>query len=273
MRATFHFVALLAVFSLLGACASVSTTEQGAVGIHRKQTMLVSEQSMEQASLTEYQGILKQAKQSAHLNENPAEVARVRGISNRLIAQTGVFRQDALRWPWEVNVITSNELNAWCMAGGKIAVYTGLIEVLHTTDDELAAVIGHEIAHALREHSRERASQAMVTALGTSVISSALGIGQTGNDLLGVVSHVTFELPNSREHESEADIIGIELAARAGYDPRAAISFWKKMQAQNTGQPPQWLSTHPSNESRIEEINAQAGKVMGLYEAAHRAYR
>ena len=138
------------------------------------------------------------------------------------------------------------------------------------TDDELAAVMGHEIAHALREHARERVSKSMATGLGISVAGALLGVGQAGQDLMGTVAKVSFELPNSREHETEADRIGVELAARAGYDPRAALSLWTKMASQSAGAPPQWLSTHPSHTSRQRDLAAYAERVMPLYQAARR---
>ncbi len=150
---------------------------------------------------------------------------RVRRIVSRLTAQTGAFRPDAPSWAWEVHVFSSNELNAWCMAGGKMAIYTGSIQRLSLTDDEIAAVMGHEIAHALREHAREQASKSMATGIRVSVAGALLGMGQIGQDLMGQVAKVTFELPNSREHVLEADRMGVELAARAGYDPRAAVTL------------------------------------------------
>lgn len=253
---------------LVTACQTVSTTQTGAVGIERKQMMMVSASEMDKASAQTYQSILQQAGQKNALNRDKEQVARVRAVASRLIPVTGAFRPDAPQWKWEVNVLTSPELNAWCMAGGKIAFYSGIIEKLQLTDDEMAAIMGHEIAHALREHARERASQAMMTNLGVGVLGAALGVGQLGTDVIGSVAKVTFELPNSREHETEADRIGVELAARAGYDPRAAISLWQKMGKASSGQPPQWLSTHPSSESRQQDIARYAARVMPLYEQA-----
>jgi predicted Zn-dependent protease len=154
------------------------------------------------------------------------------------------------------------------MPGGKIAVYTGLIEKLNATDEELAAVMGHEIAHALREHGRERASQAQAQGILIGVIGAVAGLPQGTLDLTQMVVDLTFNLPNSREHETEADRIGVELAARAGFDPRGAISLWEKMGKVGGGQPPQFLSTHPSHESRISDLRVYAAKVLPLYEAA-----
>ncbi|WP_398306772.1 M48 family metallopeptidase [Zoogloea sp.] len=254
--------------AVVSACQTVNTTHTGAVGIERKQMMMVSSGEMDKASSQSYQKILQQAGQKNALNRDKEQVARVRAVASRLIPTTGAFRPDAPQWRWEVNVLTSPELNAWCMAGGKIAFYSGIIEKLQLSDDEIAAIMGHEIAHALREHARERASQAMVTNIGVSVLGAALGVGQVGTDLIGSVAKVTFELPNSREHEIEADRIGVELAARGGYDPRAAITLWQKMGKANSGQPPQWLSTHPSSESRQQDLAQYAARVMPLYEQA-----
>lgn len=252
----------------LAACQSVQTTHSGAVGVERRQMMMVSSREMEQASSQSYQKIIQEASQKNALNRDREEVERVRAVARRLIPVTGNFRPDAPAWKWEVNVLSSKELNAWCMAGGKIAFYSGIIERLDLTDDEIAAIMGHEISHALREHARERASQAMVTNIGVSVLGAALGVGRAGTDLIGNVAKVSFELPNSREHETEADRMGVELAARAGFDPRAAISLWQKMAKVSNGAQPQWLSTHPSNETRQRDLSEYAARVMPLYEQA-----
>ncbi|HRP96804.1 MAG TPA: M48 family metallopeptidase [Rhodocyclaceae bacterium] len=255
---------------LLAGCETVRTTGAGAVGVDRGQMMLVSAQQIEQASAQQYQEILTEARRKNALNTDRHQLARVRAITSRLIPQTAVFRPDASRWNWEINVLRSDQLNAWCMAGGKMAIYSGLIESLQLTDDEIAAVLGHEIAHALREHARERVSRSMATGLGISVAGAVLGVGEVGQDLMSSVARVTFELPHSRLHETEADRIGVELAARAGYDPRAAVSLWDKMSARSSGAPPQWLSTHPGHGERKRELAAAAARVMPLYEAARR---
>jgi predicted Zn-dependent protease len=204
------------------------------------------------------------------LNSDSRQTDRVRRIAQRLIPHTAVFRDDAVRWQWQVNVLTSDEVNAWCMPGGKIAVYTGMIEQLQITDDELAAVMGHEIAHALREHVREGMGRQQTTAVATAIGSAALK-SYTGVDV-GKLGHTftqaMFVLPNSRENEQEADRIGVELAARAGYDPWAAVSLWQKMAAVGRRQPPQWLSTHPSHETRIRDLQDYSHLVLPLYETA-----
>ena len=262
--------ALAGTVLLASGCQTIQTTQAGAVGVDRGQAMLVSASEVEQASAKQYQQVLQEARKKGVLNTDRRMLTRVRGIANRIIPQVGAFRGDAVGWQWEVNVIDSKELNAWCMAGGKIAFYSGLIERLKLTDDEIAAIMGHEIAHALREHARERVSQAMATNIGVSVLSAALGLGQPGAELMGTVAKVSFELPNSRLHESEADSVGVELAARAGYDPRAAVGLWDKMAAQSNGAPPEWLSTHPSHSTRKAELARDAARVMPIYQAARR---
>jgi predicted Zn-dependent protease len=154
------------------------------------------------------------------------------------------------------------------MPGGKMAIYTGLLDKLKATDDEIAAVMGHEISHALREHSRERASREMGTQMAVGIAGALFGIGDLGQGLGNMVADVTLNKPNSRTQETEADRIGVELAARAGYDPRAAITLWEKMQKLGGGQPPQFLSTHPSHENRIADLRTYAQRVMPLYQSA-----
>jgi predicted Zn-dependent protease len=262
-------LALATVFASLAlvGCQSVQTTQSGTVGIDRSQRVfaLVSSEQLDSEAVTLYQKTLAEAKAKSALNPNPAEAERVRAIAQRLIAQTGTFRPDAPAWKWEVNVIGSDEVNAWCMPGGKIAVYTGFIQKVQPTDDELAAVIGHEIAHALREHSRERVSQQMATGLGLNVLSAVTG-SQLSTDMASKLAEVTFSLPNSRTHETEADRIGVELAARAGFDPRAAVTLWTKMDKLGGGAgQPEFLSTHPSATTRIADLQQASARVLPLY--------
>jgi predicted Zn-dependent protease len=252
------------------ACQTVQTTQSGAVGVERQQVMMLSSQEVNRAAAQSYQKTMQQAAAKGVLNRDPAQVARVRAVTARLIPVTAAFRADAPRWAWETNVISSKEINAWCMPGGKMAVYTGIMDRLKLTDDELAAILGHEISHALREHGREQASQRMAQSIGIAVLGAAVGGGRSATDLASIVADVTFNLPNSREHEREADRIGVELAARAGYDPRAAVSLWQKMARANGGSPPQFLSTHPSPDSRIQDLQTYSARVMPLYEAARR---
>ncbi|MCD0504110.1 M48 family metallopeptidase [Bordetella petrii] len=255
----------------LAGCSGMNTTQSGAIGVDRTQYMssMVSEQALEQEAGQQYSEIIQKARAQGALDRDASQVKRVSAISKRLIAQVGTFRPDAAGWQWEVHVLSVNEVNAWCMPGGKIAVYTGLINQIKPTDAELAAVIGHEIAHALREHARERVSQQMVTNLGLSVLSIATGVPA---DLGSKLTDVMFTLPNSRTHESEADLIGVELAARAGYDPRAAVTLWQKMGAADSGSaPPEFMSTHPSAATRISDLQAASQRVMPLYEQSGKA--
>jgi predicted Zn-dependent protease len=187
-----------------------------------------------------------------------------------LIPHTSVFRPDAAQWKWEINVQTSEDVNAYCMPGGKIMVYSGLIEGLDATDAELAAVIGHEIAHALREHSRERISRAYAEQLALTGVAVATGASDTTMALASQVSAVTFTLPHSREQEAEADRIGLELMARAGFDPNASISLWQKMAKASGGGPPEFLSTHPASGSRIKDLETNIPRVLPLYQAAQK---
>ena len=259
----------LAVLSLLAltACAT-QTTAPGAVGVERRQMLLIPSAEVDRAADQSYRKILSEAKAKGLLNRDPAELARVRAIGARLVPVTATFRADAPRWQWEINVIESGEVNAWCMPGGKIAVYSGLIDKLKLSDAELAAVMGHEIAHALREHGRERASQEQAASLGLSVLGAVAGLGSGAIDLASIITDLTLLRPNSRAHETEADRIGVELAARAAYDPHAAITLWQKMQATGGSQPPQWLSTHPAHDSRIADLKVFADRVEPLYSAA-----
>lgn len=266
-------VALAVVW--LAACST--TTEQGAVGVERKQLLLVSSAEMDQAAAAAYQNVLKEQTPKGNVNKDVQQTERVRGIAKRLIPQTAVFRKDAPDWKWEVNVLTSPEVNAWCMPGGKIAVYTGIIEKLSITDDELAAVMGHEISHALREHGRERASQQAATGVGASLAGVVAdiflpGSGQLATAGAGAAGQLAYNLPYSRLQETEADRMGVELAARAGYDPRAAIALWQKMaKLSSGGAPPQILSTHPSNDTRIKDLEVFSQRVLPLYEQARAA--
>jgi predicted Zn-dependent protease len=263
------FVIVFALSAALAAgCETVETTKSGAVGVDRQQRMAVSSEEVNKSAEQSYEQMMAQAKKKGALDRNPAQVERVRKIVSRLIPQTTVFRADAAKWPWEVHVISLDEVNAWCMPHGKMAVYTGLIEKLNVTDDELAAVMGHEIAHALREHSREQISQQMGTQAVVGIAGALFGLGDAVQGLGNMVADVTLNLPKSRTAETEADRIGVELAARAGYNPHAAVALWEKMGKLAGGAPPQFLSTHPSHETRISDLKQYSEKVMPLYAAA-----
>jgi len=254
----------------IAGCATVQTTQPGAVGIERKQTMLVSEESVEQGAGRAYATELQNAQGGGKLNSDPALTMRVRRVAEKLISVTAVFRPDAPNWKWEVNTLTTPEINAYAMPGGKIMVYSGLVEKLQLSDAELAAVLGHEISHALREHTRERVSRAYEQQIALAGLAVVTGIDAGAMDLANEVASVTFQLPHSREQEAEADVMGLELMARADYDPHAAVTLWKKMMAADRSAPPQFLSTHPSSENRIAELERHIPQVEPLYQAAPR---
>ena len=265
----------LVLFAMLAGCAQTRTTTGGAVGVDRQQTMLLSSAEVNRSAEKAYQQTMHEAQTKKVLNRDPGQLRRVRSIADRLIPATATFRTDAPGWRWETNVISSSELNAWCMPGGKMAVYTGLIDKLNLSDDELAAVMGHEIAHALREHGREKASQVaglgVAAAIGGALIGSYYGVdADLGESVLGAAGDLAFMRPNSRGMEQEADRVGVELAARAGYSPHAAISLWEKMARASGGSMPQWLSTHPSHASRLADLRVYADRVQPLYLAARK---
>ncbi len=267
--------ALSIVLLILGlgvaACKTVQTTSPGAIGVTRKQQMIVSEQQVEKAAVAAYAQQTQEAQAKGALDVDAALTARVRRIAHRLIGQVGVFRQDAVSWNWEVHTLKTDQINAYCMPGGKIMVYSGLVDRLHLSDAELAAVIGHEMGHALREHSRERISREYEQQIALTGVALLTGAGQTAVDLAAAVANVTYQLPHSREQETEADEIGLELMARAGYDPHEAVTLWKKMISAEQGGTPQFLSTHPSSQNRVQDLEHLVPKVMPLYEAAQKA--
>lgn len=263
----------LGVAVWLAGCQAVNTTSGGAVGVERKQYMfsMLSTQQVNQMYAQAYQQTLSEASGQGALDKSSSNARRVDAIARRLIAQAPVLRPDATQWDWQVNLIDSDELNANCGPGGKIIVYSGLIKQLKLTDDELAAVMGHEIAHALREHGREAMSRAYATQMAQQGVGALLGLGQEGMALADSVVQYSMTLPNSRENENEADLIGLELSARAGYDPQAAISLWQKMGAANEGAPPEFMSTHPASSNRIAALQGAIPKVMPLYQQAKAA--
>ncbi len=238
------------------------------VGKTSRLAKLVPAEQVERGAAQQYQQMKQQAAQQRALgaDDNP-QVIRLRKIAQKLLPFTAKWNDRASAWKWEVNLIGSKQINAFCMPGGKIAFYSGILDTLKMTDDEVAAVMGHEIAHALREHARARMGKQAATNIGANVVSQVLGLGNLGNAALGAGANL-LTLKFSRDDETEADLVGLDLMARAGYDPRAGVSLWKKMQAANKGAPPQWMSTHPSSDSRIKEIERHLPQVMPLYERA-----
>ncbi|WP_236635698.1 M48 family metallopeptidase [Polynucleobacter hirudinilacicola] len=242
------------------------------MGINRSQFMVISSAEVDRLSAISYNEQNQKAKEKNILVTSGPTYNRLKTISNRLIAQTSVFRDDTRQWNWQLTLINAPILNATCAPGGKITFYTGLIDQLNLTDDEIAAIMGHEIAHALREHGRERLSQAMTQNALTSIALAAAGPYGSAINAANQATQYILVLPNSRQNESEADAIGIELAARAGYNPQAAISVWQKMNKATEGKnPPEFLSTHPSGDTRIEQITGLLPAVQPLYISAPKA--
>ncbi len=234
----------------------------------RQQFIMVSESEAIAASKQAYVAELAPLAKQGKIDNNRAMTKRVRDITSRLIPQAVAYRPETAKWEWSVKVIDDpNTVNAFCMAGGKMAIYSGLITKLNATDDEIANVMGHEIAHALSNHTAEKMSVAMASQLGAAMVGVAAGSRYGGAAASGaaVAATLALQLPNSRTAEAEADRIGIELAARAGYDPNAAVTLWQKMAQADGGRPPEFLSTHPAPETRIGELQALASKMMPYY--------
>jgi predicted Zn-dependent protease len=262
----------------LAAAGAVAQPNEG-VDVKKSSLRLLPASTVERSAAQQYGDLMRQAAQHNALNNDRRQVERLRNIARSLIPQSTRFNQDAQRWRWEVNLIGSRNVNAFCMPGGKIAFFTGILDSLRLTDDEVAAVMGHEIAHALLEHGRARMSEQVMKNVGISIAASFLNLGQLSTELLSQAANLAVSLPYARTQERDADLVGIELAARAGYDPRAAVNVWHKMQQVASqrapgqavrGQPPQFLSTHPSHATRIKEIEANLPRVLPLYDAARR---
>ena len=250
---------LVLVFALLSACATSPTG--------RHQLSLVSEKTAIEASKESYVTQMTELKSKGKLVTDPKIVGRVDRITSRLVAQAVMKRPESAKWDWSVEVIDDPmTVNAWCMAGGRMAVYTGLLEKVDPTDDELAQVMGHEISHALANHTAERMSVALATQAGVAIAGILSDNAAATMSVTALAASVAVELPNSRAAESEADQIGIELAAKAGYNPNAAISLWQKMGKMGGESPPQFLSTHPSPGNRQEKLAELAPKMMPFYQ-------
>ncbi len=262
-----RFHSLIGVALLIASAACLADGVE--VGNPSALRNLVPAQQLERQASAEYEQLKRQAAaKHALAPDDYPQLKRLRAIAQRLIPFTGRWNPRASQWAWEINLIGSKQINAFCMPGGKIAFYTGLLETLKLSDDEVAMVMGHEVAHALREHARERVAKGELTQLGTTLLGQFIGGGRYSGlfDQGGRLLTLKF----SRDDETEADVVGLDLAARAGYDPHAAITLWQKMMAANRGAPPQWLSTHPSGDNRIQEIERRLPEVMPLYEQARR---
>ena len=257
--------------ALLAAAALPALAREGVeVGKQSSFSKLVSADQVEQAAANQYAQMQRQASQQKALApDNHPQVVRLRYIAKRIIPHTYEWNPRARQWKWEVNLIGSKQINAFCMPGGKIAFYYGILDQLKLNDEEVAMIMGHEAAHALREHAREQMGKTAATRVGAGVISALLGLGNLGDAALNVGSQL-LTLKFGREDESEADLIGLDLAARAGYDPHAGVTLWQKMAAANKGAPPQFISTHPSGPTRIRDIELNLPKVEPLYARAEK---
>jgi len=263
---------------LVCASAAVAAQEREGVNVGKRSafTNLVPAQEVEKMAGQQYKQVLEQAdSKNALAPPSSEELKRLRTIAQRLIPFATPWNERASQWQWEVNLIGSKQINAYCMPGGKIAFYTGILRTLQLTDDEAAMVMGHEMAHALREHARERMGKSTVTTgaarLGGALLSGWLGIDPNLTDMVAQQGANLLSLKFGREDESEADLVGMEIAARAGYDPRAGITLWEKMGAANKGAPPQWLSTHPASSTRIADMQAALPSVIPLFQRARAA--
>ncbi|WP_051303134.1 M48 family metallopeptidase [Comamonas composti] len=265
-RRGFLFAGTAAALGLAGAPVAAQVN----VGSSSRLRKLVPAEALESAAVEQYREMLDKARaQGALAPDGHAQLQRLRAIAQRLIPHTYQWNSRAAQWRWEVNLIGSKEINAFCMPGGKIAFYTAIIDQLRLTDDEIAMIMGHEMAHALREHSREQLAKGQATGIGLSLGAQLLGLGDLGN-MAARVGTQLLTLKFSRSDESDADLVGLELAARAGYNPQASVSLWRKMGEATGSGGLEFLSTHPSGPERIRELERNVPRVQALYEAARR---
>jgi predicted Zn-dependent protease len=271
-RCPFHarrlFTGALVAGAALPALGQTAEGLREDVGKESRFTKLVPAEQVEAAAEQQYRQMMQQAAQQKALGpaDHP-QVVRLRTIAQRIIPFSETWNPRAKQWRWEVNLFGSKQLNAFCMPGGKIAFFYGILSQLQLTDDEVATIMGHEVAHALREHARERMGKTAATRIGAGLLSSILGLGSAGDTLLNMGGQL-LTLRFSREDESEADVVGMELAARAGYDPAAGVTLWQKMMKASQGAPPEFLSTHPAGETRIRDIESRLPRVRPIYERA-----
>ncbi|WP_044395324.1 M48 family metallopeptidase [Acidovorax temperans] len=256
-----------------GSAAVAPALAQVEVGSASTMRKLVPAETLERSAAQQYQQMLDQARAQRALAppEHP-QLQRLHAIAKRLIPFAMPWNDRSRQWRWEVNLIGSQQINAFCMPGGKIAFYTGILDKLQLSDDEAAMIMGHEMAHALREHARERLAKTQATNLGVRLGAQLLGLGDLGNAAAGLGAQL-LTLKFSRSDETDADLVGLELAARAGYQPDAAVSLWQKMGKASGSQQAglAFLSTHPSGPDRIRELQQNVPKVQGLYQAARKA--
>ena len=268
MNVLMRFAGPLLAATLLLPGAALAQREGVNVGGTSGFASLVPANEIEASASKQYKTLLAEAAgKNALAPAGHPQLMRLRRIADRLIPFANEWNPRAKSWQWEINLIGSRQVNAFCMPGGKIVFYTGIIEQLKLTDDEVAQIMGHEIAHALREHARERMGKNTATNIGAGVLSQLLGLGDLGRTVTNYGAQL-LSLTFSRSDESEADLVGLELAARAGYDPQAGVTLWQKMSANSKGAPPQWLSTHPAGATRITDIERNLPRVMPLYERA-----
>jgi Zn-dependent protease with chaperone function len=254
-----------------GAVAAVPALAQVDVGNASGLRKLVPAEQLESSATQQYSQMMAQARSKGALApEGHPQLVRLRAIGARLIPFAPKWNSRAAQWKWEINLIGSKQINAFCMPGGKIAFYTAILDDLKLTDDEAAMIMGHEMAHALREHARSRIAKTQATGMGLSLGAQLLGLGDLGNAAANLGTQL-LSLKFSRSDETEADLVGLELAARAGYEPQASVSLWEKMGKASGGSGgPGFLSTHPSGPDRIAQLQANVPKVQGLYEQARR---
>ena len=269
------FTGLLAAGGVAALAGPVAAQDglQSDVGKTSRMSKLVPAEQVEEAAAQQYRQMLREASSKRALGpaDHP-QVVRLRAIAQRIIPHALPWNSRARQWQWEVNLLGSPQVNAFCMPGGKIAFYFGILQKLQLNDDEVASIMGHEAAHALREHARERMAKTAATRIGAGLLSSLFGLGGVGDAMLNMGSQL-LTLRFSRDDETEADLVGLDLAARAGYDPTASVTLWQKMMAASKGAPPEFMSTHPAGDTRIRDIQDKLPKVQPLYAQAAKPTR
>jgi len=257
---------LLAAGSTVVAAPTLAQVDVGPSSGLRK---LIPAEELESAAAQQYAQLLAEARSKGVLAPaNNPQLQRLQRIATKLVPQTAQWNDRSKGWKWEVNLLSNKQINAFCMPGGKIAFYTGILDQLRLTDDETAMIMGHEMAHALREHARARIAKSQGTGMLFSFGAQLLGLGQLG-DVAANLGTQLLTLRFSREDETDADLVGLELAARGGYNPQASVTLWEKMGRAGGGAGgPGFLSTHPSGPQRIQQLQANVPKVQGLYQRA-----